>query len=120
MPSQLITDGFCFSNLIAISVESIGDAAIKMPTLLNSRLLIATINKIFAVISQTPEIKAYFFHSPGFATVVGIFSVVGLNTSETSSTPILTPKRAKSISCLSILVIKIEKPEKNMAAAQEI
>jgi hypothetical protein len=42
IPSQLADDGLWLSNLMAIKAEIAGAEAIKIPTLLNSKLLIAS------------------------------------------------------------------------------
>jgi hypothetical protein len=48
---------------MAIKAERAGAEAIKIPTLLNSKLLMASIKKIFATTSQRPESRANFCQS---------------------------------------------------------
>ena len=88
--------------------------AMNMPTLLNSELLIATINKMFAMISHVPERRAYLRQPTGLVNT--FLSVLGEKINETSKTPILAPKSAGRIALFSINVIINEKPEKNVAA----
>ena len=59
IPSQFISRGFCFINLIPIKAARAGAEAIKIPTLLNSKLAIANMKNRFADISQAPESSAY-------------------------------------------------------------
>jgi hypothetical protein len=48
---------------MAIKADRAGAEAMKIPTLLNSRLLMASIKNIFATTSQRPESRANFCHS---------------------------------------------------------
>ena len=86
-----------------------------MPTLLNSKLLIAIINKMFAKISQVPERSAYLRQPTGLVNT--FLSLLGEKINETSNTPILAPNNAGKISLVSIRVIINEKPENKVAAA---
>ncbi len=99
---------------MAIKTDRAGADAIKMPTLLNSKLLIAIINKRLAMISHVPERRAYLRQPTGLVNT--FLSVFGEKINETSNTPILAPKSAGKISLFSIKVIINEKPEKNVAA----
>ena len=99
---------------MAIRTDRAGADAIKMPTLLNSKLLIAIINKRFAMISHVPERSAYLRQPTGLVNT--FLSLFGEKINETSNTPILAPKSAGRISLFSIKVIMKEKPEKNVAA----
>jgi len=100
---------------MAIRTDRAGADAIKMPTLLNSKLLIAIINKRFAMISQVPESSAYLRQPTGLVNT--FLSLFGEKINETSNTPILAPKSAGKISLVSIRVMINEKPEKSVAAA---
>jgi len=83
------------SSFMAIRTDRAGAEAIKIPTLLNSKLLIEIINNRFAVISQAPERSAYLRHLVGLVRI--FLSVFGGKISEISSTPILAPKSAGRI-----------------------
>ena len=100
---------------MAIRTDRAGADAIKMPTLLNSKLLIAIINKRFAMISHEPESSAYLRQPVGLVNT--FLSLFGEKINETSNTPILAPKSAGKISLVSIRVIINEKPENKAAAA---
>ncbi len=99
---------------MAIRTDRAGADAIKIPTLLNSKLLIAIINKRFAMISHVPESSAYLRQPTGLVNT--FLSLLGGKRNETSNTPILAPKSAGRISLFSIKVMMKEKPEKNVAA----
>ena len=86
-----------------------------MPTLLNSKLLIANMKNRLAMISHVPESSAYLRQPVGLVNT--FLSVLGEKINETSKTPILAPKSAGRISLFSINVMIKEKPEKNVAAA---
>ena len=100
---------------MAIRTDRAGADAIKMPTLLNSKLLIAIINKRFAMISQVPESSAYLRQPTGLVNT--FLSLFGEKIIEISNAPILAPNIAAKISLVSIKVIINEKPEKKAAAA---
>ena len=80
---------------MAIRTDRAGADAIKMPTLLNSKLLIAIKNKMFAKISQVPERSAYLRQPVGLVNT--FLSLLGEKINETSNTPILAPKSAGRI-----------------------
>jgi len=80
---------------MAIRTDRAGAEAIKIPTLLNSKLLIAIINKRFAMISQAPDKSAYLRQPVGLVRI--FLSVLGGKRDETSNTPILAPKSAGRI-----------------------
>ena len=98
---------------MAIKADRAGAEAIKTPTLLNSKFVMAIMKNRFASISHEPESSAYFFQP----LVVVFWSLLGEKTIETSNTPILAPKRAAIIWDSSISVINTEKPVKQHAAA---
>ena len=99
---------------MAIRTDRAGADAINIPTLLNSKLLIAIINKRFPMISQAPERRAYLRQPVGLVNT--FLSIFGGKINEISNTPILAPKSAGSIWLVSISVIINEKPEKHVAA----
>ena len=99
---------------MAIRTDRAGADAIKMPTLLNSKLLIANMKNRLAMISHVPERSANLRQPTGL--VKTFLSLFGGKRNETSNTPILAPKSAGRISLFSIKVIMKEKPEKNVAA----
>ena len=59
IPSQLVIEGFWCNNFMPIKEAKAGADAIKIPTLLKSKLLIAIRKKIFATTSNVPESSAY-------------------------------------------------------------
>jgi len=113
IPNQLAREGRCFSNLIAIKADRAGADAIKTPTLLNSKLVMAIKKSRLATTSNVPERSAYRFHP----LPVVLSLLFGEKIIETSNTPIRAPKRAAIICASSISVIKTEKPVKQKAAA---
>ena len=84
---------------MAIRTDRAGADAIKMPTLLNSKLLIAIINKRFAMISQVPERSAYLRQPTGLVNT--FLSLFGEKIIEISNAPILAPNIAAKISLVS-------------------
>ena len=80
---------------MAIRTDRAGAEAIKMPTLLNSKLLMAIINKRLAMISHVPERSANLRHPTGLVNT--FLSLFGGKRDETSNTPILAPKSAGRI-----------------------
>jgi len=89
-----VIEGRWWSIFIAINVDSAGADAIKIPTLLNSKLLMAIIKNIFAITSQVPERSAYFLYSPP-AGITKPF--LGGKTKDSAKTPNLAPTRPPRI-----------------------
>jgi hypothetical protein len=108
-----VIEGRWWSIFIAINVDRAGADAIKIPTLLNSRLLMAIIKNIFAITSQVPERSAYFLYSPPFGITKPF---LGGKTKVRAKTPNLAPTKPPRICELSISVAINEKPEKKTAA----
>ena len=62
IPTQLISNGFCFISFIPMIVARAGPEAMIIPTLLSSKFAIANMKVRFADISQIPESRAYLSH----------------------------------------------------------
>ena len=65
IPNQLAREGRCFSNLIAINADRAGADAIKTPTLLNSKLVIAIKKSRLATTSNVLQGRASSCESSG-------------------------------------------------------